>query len=102
LIIIGLTSAVAPGHLYCHRGYPGIVPRRARAPRRLTFIMEQGEIVGNVTLFQETIRECVGAERKVIRECKSEDERIEALSETYGIELNREEREGFSTELRLT
>jgi arylamine N-acetyltransferase len=64
-------------------------------------IMEQEKIVGSVTLFKETIRESVGAERKVIRECTTEDERIDSLREIYGIKLSNEEREGIASELRL-
>jgi hypothetical protein len=64
-------------------------------------IMEQEMMVGSVTLFKETIRESIGAERKVIRECTTEDERIDSLREIYGIELSNEEREGIASELRL-
>jgi arylamine N-acetyltransferase len=64
-------------------------------------IMEQEKIVGSVTLFKETIRESIGAERRVVQECKSEDERIDSLREIYGIELSEEERDGLVAQLRL-
>ena len=59
------------------------------------------KIVGSVTLFKEAIREQTGSERKLIRECKTEDERIESLKETFGIELTEEERESISPSSRL-
>lgn len=33
-------------------------------------------IVGNLTLFKDTVRETIGANRKVVKECKTEDERL--------------------------
>ncbi|CAD0084566.1 unnamed protein product [Aureobasidium vineae] len=62
---------------------------------------ETEKIVGSVTLFVDTIREQRGSERKVIKECKTEEERIGALKEIYGIELNEEERNGISAGVRL-
>ena len=64
-------------------------------------IMDEEKIVGSVTLFKETIRESVGAERKVVRECSTEDERVDSLKEIFGIELSKEERAGIASELRL-
>lgn len=64
-------------------------------------IMEQGKIVGSVTLFKDTIRESVGAERKVVKECTTEEERVDLLEEIFGIELSKEERDGIAPELRL-
>ena len=58
-------------------------------------------IAGNVTLFEATIRETIGSNRQVVRECKTEDERVAALKEVFGIELTTEEREGIPALLRL-
>jgi arylamine N-acetyltransferase len=62
---------------------------------------EQEKIVGSVTLFGDTIRESLGAERKIVRECRTESERVELLEEIYGIKLSKEERDGLASELRL-
>ena len=62
---------------------------------------EQEKIIGSVTLFEATIRESIGSERKVDKECKTEDERIESLKEIYAIELTDEEKNGVPSALRL-
>ncbi|PSN71057.1 arylamine N-acetyltransferase 1 [Corynespora cassiicola Philippines] len=63
---------------------------------------EEGEsIVGNVTLFEGTIKEAVGSDRKVLRECKTEEERVDALKEYFGIDLTDEEIDGLPQDLRL-
>ena len=59
------------------------------------------EIVGNVTLFEATIRRTVGSERQVVRECATEEERVNALKEFFRIELTEEERGGISNDARL-
>ncbi|THX01189.1 N-hydroxyarylamine O-acetyltransferase [Aureobasidium pullulans] len=68
---------------------------------RMIMDPEQEKIVGSVTLFEATIRESIGSERKVIKECKTEDERIESLKGIYGIELTDEEKNGVPSALRL-
>ena len=64
---------------------------------------EEGEekIVGDVTLYNDGVRKNVGAEREVLRELRTEGERVEALRETLGVELTGEEREGLRWDLRL-
>lgn len=59
------------------------------------------EIIGNVTLFEGTIKESVGEKRKLLRECKTEDERVDALKEVFGIDLTDEERNALPHNLRL-
>jgi hypothetical protein len=44
----------------------------------------------------------MGSERKLIKTCLTEDERIESLKETYGIELTGEERESISSDNKLS
>lgn len=58
-------------------------------------------IVGNVTLFEDTFRETIGANKKVVRQCKTEEERVEALKEFFDIELSEEEKEGIPADRRL-
>lgn len=63
---------------------------------------EAGEkIVGNQTLFKDTIREMVGGKREVLKECKTEEERVRALDDFFGIRLTDEEKEGLPEDLRL-
>lgn len=62
----------------------------------------QEKIIGNLTLFGDTVRRTVGADREVVRECKSEEERVDALREFFGIELTEEERSGIPTDRALS
>jgi len=62
---------------------------------------EREEIVGNVTLFEGEINESIGSDRRVVKDCKTEDERVDALKELFGIELTEEEKRGISVDLRL-
>lgn len=68
---------------------------------RMIMDSDEKKIIGSVTLFKETIREQKGSERKLIKECKTEDERVEALREIFGIELTGEERNAISSDSRL-
>jgi arylamine N-acetyltransferase len=58
-------------------------------------------IVGNVTLFGGNLKETVGGKQQVLKDCKTEDERVGALKELFGIELTNEEREGIPADLQL-
>ena len=58
-------------------------------------------IVGNVTLFNNLIRKSIGTNRSIVRECKSENERVQALAEFFGIELSDEERNGIPSDRML-
>jgi hypothetical protein len=63
---------------------------------------EAGEaIIGNITLFQGTIKETIGDDRKVVEECATEEERVKALKEWFGVEFTEEERNGLPADLRL-
>ncbi|KAK5999438.1 hypothetical protein QM012_005439 [Aureobasidium pullulans] len=68
---------------------------------RMIMDAEQENIIGNVTLFKDTIRQQQGSEREVVKECKTETERVEALKDLFGIELTEQEREALSIDLRL-
>ncbi|KAH7399184.1 arylamine N-acetyltransferase 1 [Phaeosphaeria sp. MPI-PUGE-AT-0046c] len=59
------------------------------------------EIIGSVTLFEGGIKQSIGLDRKVVKECTTEDERIAALKEIFDIDLTNDERNGISPELRL-
>ncbi|KAL4916562.1 hypothetical protein BDW62DRAFT_185911 [Aspergillus aurantiobrunneus] len=58
-------------------------------------------IVGNVTLFKDTVRETIGTNRKVLKECKTEDERVQALAEIFHIHLTDEEKQGIPDDRKL-
>ena len=56
----------------------------------------EAEVVGSVTIFGANLtRRLSGGQSEVLRELKSEEERVEALKEWFGIELADEEREGI-------
>lgn len=61
----------------------------------------QENIIGNVTLFEATIRKSIGSDRQIMNECDTEDERVHALKEIFGVDLTDEEREGISADLKL-
>jgi len=65
-------------------------------------IMDKEEIVGSITLFENSIKQSIGTERKVLQECKTEEERVAALREFFGIELTNEQRNGLPSDLRLS
>ncbi|XPS71832.1 hypothetical protein M3J09_004010 [Ascochyta lentis] len=58
-------------------------------------------VVGDITLFEATIKETIGGKREVLKECLTEDERVDTLKKTFGIELTDEERRGIPLGLRL-
>jgi arylamine N-acetyltransferase len=59
------------------------------------------KITGNVTLFQGTIRESIGTSRCVVKECTTEDERVEALRDLFDVTLTEDEKKGISEDLKL-
>jgi arylamine N-acetyltransferase len=58
-------------------------------------------IVGNVTLFGGNIKETIGSDRRVVKDCTTEDERIDALKDIFGIELTDEQRKGIPVDSQL-
>ena len=58
-------------------------------------------IVGNNTLFQGTVRETLGSDRKVLKECTTEEERVQALAEIFNVDLTDDERNAISGDARL-
>ncbi|KAM0716683.1 hypothetical protein Q7P37_008128 [Cladosporium fusiforme] len=68
---------------------------------RMILDADQERIVGSVTLFKDAIREQKGSERKLVKEFKTENERIESLRDFYGIQLTEEERKSISPDSRL-
>ncbi|KAH8434313.1 uncharacterized protein LDX57_011960 [Aspergillus melleus] len=51
---------------------------------------EKEEIVGNVNMFNDTVRETIGSNRKSIKKCKTEEERSQALIEISDVHLTEE------------
>jgi arylamine N-acetyltransferase len=63
---------------------------------------EAEKIIGDVSLVNNSIRrKTAPGHREVLKELTTEEERVQALKEVFGIELTPEEREGMSSELRL-
>lgn len=61
------------------------------------------EVVGKLMLADGVLKENSGGKTRVVRECRSEAERVAVLRESFGVWLTEEEREGirgFETELR--
>lgn len=62
---------------------------------RMVVDTQREEIVGDITLFERTLRKRVHGEIQLEEECKSEKERVELLQEHFGIKLRDIEREGI-------
>lgn len=58
-------------------------------------------IVGNITLFQDTVKKSIGANREVIKECKTEDDRLQALADIFDVHLTDEEKRAIPDDRRL-
>ena len=58
-------------------------------------ILEDGEIVGDVTLFGNEVKKRVRGRSEVLALCGSEEERVKALEEFLGIKLSPAERNGI-------
>ena len=57
-------------------------------------IMEDGEIVGDVTLFGSEVKRRVRGKTEVLALCKSEEDRVKALETFLGVKLSSAEIEG--------
>ena len=71
---------------------------RRRNPERA----DEDEIYGKRMLVNRTVKENLGGKTQVVKECKTEEERVQALRHWFGIELTPEEKDsiiGFGTEL---
>ena len=69
------------------------------------FLMDEDgkEVVGQLILNGNVVKRRIKGETEVLKECKSEQERVKALEEVFGIRLEKEEREGIKglvTELK--
>lgn len=53
------------------------------------------KIVAKRMLVNGTVKENLGGKTKVVRECRAEEERIEAMKEWFGMTFTEEEREGI-------
>lgn len=71
----------------------------------MKMIMGEGEdeekLIGNITIFKNTVRETIGNNRKVLKECVTEDDRVLALKELFGVELSDEQRNAMPLDRRL-
>ncbi|KAK9386037.1 arylamine N-acetyltransferase 1 [Lipomyces mesembrius] len=65
-------------------------------------LLEDGEVVGHVILLQKDVKRRIRGRTEVLDTLSSEDERVQALSQWFGIRLSEEERSGvrgMTTEL---
>lgn len=61
------------------------------------------EVAGKVMLADGVLKENMGGKTRVLKECRTEKERVEVLREYFGVHLTDEQREGikgFETELK--
>ncbi|KAJ5481105.1 hypothetical protein N7539_006999 [Penicillium diatomitis] len=66
-------------------------------------IMDEGleVIVGNLTLFNHTLTKAIGAERTMVKECKTEEDRLQVLEEMMQVHLTDEEKNSISDDQKL-
>ena len=62
---------------------------------------EEKQVIGNITLFNDNITKNIGADREVLRDLKTEQERINALKELFAVELTEEEKAGITPDFKL-
>lgn len=58
-------------------------------------------IVGDITLFNDSVRKTVAGKREILAELKTEEERVAALKDFLGVELTEEERKNILPERML-
>ena len=58
-------------------------------------IMEAGVLTGTLTMFNTEIKRRIGKDTEVLKSCKSEEDRISALEEIFGLRLSQAERRGI-------
>jgi hypothetical protein len=58
-------------------------------------ILEEGEIVGDITLVGGDVKKRVRGKSEVLALCKSEEHRLKALEEFLDVKLSSAEREGI-------
>jgi arylamine N-acetyltransferase len=58
-------------------------------------IMENGELVGDLTLFGGELKKRIQGKSELLAECTTEQQRIDALDKWMGIQLTEEERNGI-------
>jgi arylamine N-acetyltransferase len=63
---------------------------------------EEGEkIIGDITIFNDTIRKTVVGKRETVAELKTEQDRIDALKTMFDIDFTEEEKVGIAAEVKL-
>lgn len=64
---------------------------------------EEWEVYGKRMLVNGTVKENLGGKTRVVEECESEEQRVKALKEWFGLELSAEEADGikgYRTEIK--
>ncbi|EMF13323.1 arylamine N-acetyltransferase 1 [Sphaerulina musiva SO2202] len=59
------------------------------------------KVVGDITLFNRSVRKTTGGVRETLADLKTEEERVNALKNVLGVDLTAEEKTNISTEIRL-
>lgn len=62
---------------------------------------EKEQIVGDISLYMNVIRRTVRGERTVVRECKTEKERADALAELFDVHLTEEEEKSIQGDVKI-
>ncbi|KAK4623754.1 Arylamine N-acetyltransferase [Fulvia fulva] len=68
---------------------------------KLLLSEDESHIIGDVTLFNDGYRKTVAGQRDTPVQLKTEQERLDAMKEVFGLEFTEEEKNGISAEKRL-
>lgn len=69
---------------------------------RMIMDESQEKVIGNIMLFETKIIKSIGAYRETVKECATEEERLDALKEIFDIDLTEEEKAGIPADRRLS
>jgi len=61
----------------------------------IKFLRKADEIYGKIMLVNGEVKENTGGKTRVIKVCKTDEERVESLKEYFGITITNEQREGI-------
>lgn len=63
---------------------------------------EKGEVIGDITLFNDVVRKTIRGKRDAPQELKTEEERIQALKDIFKVNLTEEEQKGLPNDKKLS
>ncbi|KAH7152940.1 hypothetical protein EDB81DRAFT_718566 [Dactylonectria macrodidyma] len=91
----GVVNFWIGAHPDSHQRFNMLVIKFLRRPKETEGKQEEHEIYGKRMLINNVVKENLGGKTRVVAECKSEADRIEALEKCFSIVLEAEEKDGI-------